>query len=392
MKIELSYTRVFHSLWDEQNRINAFRGGARSSKTWSILQAICIWFITGKFGSREFKKGNFAVVRETLPALRASAYKDFIEILHMMNFYHKVDHRKTTLEFHYQGREVDFFSTDDLNSAKLRGRKNTFIYMNESTNISKNAYDQLSLRCSEFLILDYNPAGFENWVKTFIEGTEFKRGKVKLDVSTYHDNIKNLAQPMVDEIEGLKEIDNDLYQVYNLGRWTKSRNLVFQKIHLIKAMPKEFDKEFYGIDFGFIDPCVAVRILKKDKNLYIEQIFHESKLGLNSIAGKLHDFGVPKIYCDHEPLTIRELKNRGIRAKKARKGKDSIRQGLGFIRQHKIHILNTSLETIKEFRNYKYKLDSENNVTEEVLDIGSHSIDASRYALSFALRASIVIR
>ena len=392
MKIELSYTRVFHSLWNEQNRINAFRGGARSSKTWSILQAIAIWLITGKFGDRSFSKGNFAVVRETLPALRASAYKDFLEILHQMNFYNKVDHRKTTLEFHYQHREVDFFSTDDLNSAKLRGRKNTFVYLNEANSISFEAYTQLSLRCSEFLILDYNPAGIENWCKTYIEGSEARRGKTKLDVSTYHDNIRNLAQPMIDEIEGLKEVDFDLYNVYNLGNWVKSRNLVFEKIHLVKAMPKEFDKEYYGIDFGYHDPAVAVRVLKKGKELFIEQIFHESKLGLNDIAGKLHDFGAKKIYSDHEPLTIRELKNRGVRIKRAKKGKDSIRQGLGFIRQHKINVLQTSLETIKEFRNYKYKLDINNNPTEDVLDVGSHSIDATRYALSFALRASIIIK
>ena len=150
--------------------------------------------------------------------------------------------------------------------------------------------------------------------------------------------------------------------------------------------------QYFGIDFGFHDPAVAVRVLKKDKEIYIQQIFHASKLGLNDMAGKLHDFGTGKIYSDHEPLTIRELKNRGIRIKKARKGKDSIRQGLGFIRQHKIHILQTSLETIKEFRNYKYKLDEENNPTEEVLDIGSHSIDATRYALSYALRGTIKIR
>ena len=392
MKIELSYTRVFHSLWNEQKRINAFRGGARSSKTWSILQAIAIWLLTGKFGEKEYPTGTFAVVRETLPSLRASSYKDFIEILHQMNFYHKVDHRKTTLEFHYKKRAINFFSTDDLNSAKLRGRKNEFVYLNEANSISFEAYTQLSLRCSQFLILDYNPAGIDNWCKHFIEEKEMKRGKVKLDVSTYHDNIKNLAQPMIDEIEGLKEVDFDLYQVYNKGNWSISRNLVFDKIHLVKTMPKDYDKEYYGIDFGFHDPAVAVRVLKKDKELYIEQIFHKSKLGLNDMAGKLHDFGVKKIYADHEPLTIRELKNRGIRIKKAKKGKDSIRQGLGFIRQHKIHILQTSLETIKEFRSYKYKLDENNNPTDEVLDLFSHSVDATRYALSYALRSSIIIR
>ena len=97
-QIQLTHTRIFHSLWTEQKRINAFRGGARSSKTWSILQAIAFWLITGKFGQQSIPTGNCSVVRETLPSLRASAYRDFIEILHECNMYAKVDHRKTLLE------------------------------------------------------------------------------------------------------------------------------------------------------------------------------------------------------------------------------------------------------------------------------------------------------
>ena len=392
MKIELTHTRVFGALWSSQKRINAFRGGARSSKTWSILQAIIYWLLTGKFGNRSFPKGNFSIVRETLPSLRASAYKDFIEILHQCNMYEKIDHRKTVLEFHFQGREVDFFSTDDLNSAKLRGRQHSFVYLNEANSISFEAFQQLEMRTEQFLILDYNPAGIENWCKTFIEGKQLKKGIVNLDVSTYFDNIKNLPQPMIDSIEGLKEVDSDLYEVYTKGNWVKSRNLVFAKIHLVKSMPVEYSKEFFGIDFGFNDPTSCVRVIKVGMNLYIEQIIHKTKLGLNEIAGALHDRNVKKVYADHEPLTIKELKTRGIRIKKARKGKDSIRQGLGFIRQHKIHILQTSLEVIKEFREYKYELDKDNNPTDSPLDLNNHSIDSTRYALSYALRNKMIIR
>lgn len=392
MKIKLEHTRVFKVLWQSQKRLNAFRGGARSSKTWSILQAISYWLLTGKFGEQVIKTGSFAVVRETLPSLRASAYKDFIEILHQMEVYTKIDHRKTNLEFHFHGRSVNFFSTDDLNSAKLRGRKNEMVYINEANSVSFEAFTQLNLRCSQFMVLDYNPAGIENWCKTFIEGSEFKKGIVQLDVSTYHDNIDNLAQPMVDAIENLKDVDFDLYQVYNLGNWVKSRNLVFSKIHLIKQMPVEYEREYFGIDFGYHDNAVAVRVLKIGMNIFIEQIFHEPRLLLNSMAGKLHDFGAKKLYADHDLMTIKELKNRGIRIKKALKGRDSIRAGLGYIRQHKIHILQTSLETIKEFRNYKYELDENNNPTDKPLGLNDHSIDATRYALSYALRKSIVIR
>jgi len=390
--IKLRHTRVFQSLWTSQKRINAFRGGARSSKTYSILQAIIYWFISGKFGDKDYPKGNFTIARETLPALRASAYKDFIEILHACNFYQKVEHRKTLLEFSFQGREVHFISTDDLNSAKLRGRQHTFIYLNEANTISKEAWEQMIMRTEEFAILDYNPAGYETWVKNYIEGTRFDKGDVKLDVSTYFDNIENIPQAMVDEIEGYKDTDMDLYNVYAKGFWVQSRNLVFEKVHIIKEMPKNYDREFYGIDFGYNDPNVLVRVLLKGNNIYIEQLFYKRKMSINELADAIISAHVSKVYCDHNPLLRMELKSRGVNIRNARKGKDSIDKGIAFIRTHKIHILETSLETIDEFRKYKYKLDSDNKPTDTILEFADHSPDAVRYAVSKAGKSKVRIK
>jgi len=388
------HTRVFQSLWSEQKRINAFRGGARSSKTFSILQAIAIWLITGYFGKTKYEQGTFAVVRETLPSLRASCLKDFVEILHLMGVYSKIDYKKTVLEFHFRGREVNFFSTDDLNSAKLRGRKNDFVYFNEcNSGITKEAYNQLSMRCSYFIIMDYNPSGIESWVRTFIEGTEANRDKVKLDVSTYHDNIQNLAQPVIDEIEGYKDIDIDLYNVYAKGSWVKNRNLVFYKIHIIDEMPTEYDREYFGLDFGWHDPSVLCRVLKKGNNIYIEQVFYKSKMDTPEMARIMIKEEIKKTYTDHNsPIQVHQLKNLGVRTKKAKKGQDSIRSGVGYLRQHKIHILKSSIETIKDFEGYKYKLDENNEPTDKILEENDHAVDAVRYALSYALRSNIRVR
>ena len=389
-EIKLHHTEVFKAVWNNDKRIMVCRGGARSSKTWSILQAIAYWLITGYFGKKQFAKGKFSVVRETLPSLRATALKDFVEILHQMDVYKQIDYRKTILEFHYQGREVSFFSSDDVNSSKLRGRQQLATFINEANTISFEAFNQLEMRTEQFMILDLNPASMESWVREHIEIELFNKGVVNLHVSTFRMN-PFLPQPMIDSIERLKETDNDLYQVYNLGRWVKSRNLVFEKIHLIKEMPIEYDKEFHGIDFGWNDSTALMRVLKQDNNIYIEQILHAPKIPTGEIAETIHLRNIRKVYADHEPRTIRELKARGVRIKPAKKGKDSIRQGLGYIRQHKIHILEDSLETIKEFRNYKYELDNDNNPTDKPLDLNNHSIDAVRMALSFALRRTITV-
>jgi len=304
--------------------------------------------------------------------------------------YAKIEYKKTALEFHFQGREVDFISTDDINASKLRGRQHSFIYCNEATNITREAWNQLIMRCEHFAIIDYNPAGDStNWVKDYIEGVRVPKGDCKLDVSTYHDNIANLPQAMVDEIEGYKETDADVYAVYALGSWITQRNLVYENINIIKRMPIEYEKEFFGIDFGWNDPTVMVRVLKQGNNLYIEEIFYDEKLGLDEMATKMIRSGAARVYCDHNPLLKTELRSRGVNVRNAVKGKDSITKGISYIRAHKIHILETSLKTISDFRKYKYKLDKEGISTDDLLGLFDHAPDAVRYALSKTVKGRV---
>lgn len=392
MKIRLAHTEVFRSLWTDQKRINAFRGSARSSKTYSILQAIVYWLLSGKFGQTDYPRGTFSVLRETLPSLRASAYKDFIELLHACDFYRKVEHRKTLLEFQYGGRVVAFFSSDDLNSAKIRGRQHLAFYINEANTVSFEVFNQLIMRTEAFCIVDYNPAGVENWCKTYIEGERFKRGDVKLHVSTYKMN-PFIPAEMIEEIEGLRFTDNDLFQCYALGQWVQSRNNVFEGFELIDAMPTEYEKEFFGVDWGWFDPSVGVRVLIQDKNLYIDELFYQSKMSHEDISEALFFHGAYKVFCDpSSPRMIENLKRLGNRVKKAKGGKDTILEGLRFIQRYKIHITKTSLNAIKEFRLYRWQLDRETlKPIDKPIDKYNHVPDAVRYALSYAQRAKIRI-
>jgi len=391
----MNHTRVFKALWENQRSINLFRGGARSSKTYSIIQAITYWFMSGYFGEQHIPVGTVSIVRQTLPSLKASAYRDFINMLHECQFYRRVEHRKTTMDFTYGRRMVQFFPSDDLNSEKLRGRQHSIVYINEANTVTWEAFVQLSIRTENFMILDYNPANNgnekENWIKTRLEEQRAaEMGDVALDVSTYYDNKQNLPQRMIDEIEGLKKSDFDLYQVYTRGNWVKARNLVFPSFHTVDHMPTEFDREFFGVDFGYIDPTVCVRVLIAGKDLFIDQVFYRTKADIHELVMTLRNEGVRKVFCDHNPLSIQEMKNYGIHAKKAFKGRDSIRQGVGFMRSFRIHVTEWSSEVIKEFRQYKYKLDKDNEPLPEPVDAYNHSIDAARYALSTVIRSSAI--
>ena len=89
------------------------------------------------------------------------------------------------------------------------------------------------------------------------------------------------------------------------------------------------------------------------------------------------------IRCDHsEPKSIDELKYFGIRnAIKAEKGKGSVKQGIGRLKDYKLIINTTCENTIIELNNYVWKKDKNTNkLTNEPIDEYNHLMDALRYA------------
>ena len=71
--------------------------------------------------------------------------------------------------------------------------------------------------------------------------------------------------------------------------------------------------------------------------------------------------------------------NTGVNIKPAKKGADSIRIGIDVMKRHKLNITKRSVNAIKEFRNYKWIKDKNNEITNKPIDAFNHAIDAVRY-------------
>src|SRR5690625_7696385 len=87
-----------------------------------------------------------------------------------------------------------------------------------------------------------------------------------------------------------------------------------------------------------------------------------------------------------EQKSIAELRLQGIeRIQAARKGKDSILNGIDFIKQFDIVIDERCFKTIEELENYTWKKDKRSDeYTNVPVDSYNNSIDAIRYALESA--------
>jgi len=343
------------------------------------MQIVTLWLWSGHIQGRKVMEGTFSITRSTFPALRSTVLKDFISFLHEQDIYQYIDHRRTTHEFHYQGRSVVFFSLDDPH--KLRGRQHSFIWMNECNDTDFEMFNQAIIRTTHSVYLDYNPTG-SPWVRTKIEEDRLiNRGDVHLDVSVYTDN-PYLPEELIKEIEGLALVDKDLYNVYTKGVWVDLKGLIFKDVKIIKTMPTE-GRVFYGIDFGYNDPNCFVKVVINGNDLYIDCLVYKSGMLIDELATEVHKESPYKVYCDSaEPRSIEHLRRLGVGARAAKKGADSVLQGLNYIKQHRVHITERSVESIEEFKRYKWAEDAEGNLIDKPIDKYNHTADAVRYAIN----------
>jgi phage terminase large subunit len=145
-------------------------------------------------------------------------------------------------------------------------------------------------------------------------------------------------------------------------------------------------KPIYGLDFGFNveSALTAVWYVKKEKTFYIKECLYEKGLTNKQLALKIKRIIKPSdlVVCDSgSPDRIRELKDNGIRALAARKGNDSVFNGIDFIRRHKVKIVRPSSNLRNELSGYQFKEDKNGNALDEPIKIADHACDSFRYPI-----------
>ena len=150
IQAKIKTTNVFHKAYNSETRITCLQGGTRSSKSYSLAQLFLIKCFegTGK---------TYTICRKTLPALKGTAYRDFIEILKDLEIYSEEFHNRSELSYRLNDNLIEFISVDQ--PQKIRGRKRNYLWLNEANEFTYEDWQQLILRTTEKIYLDYNPSG-----------------------------------------------------------------------------------------------------------------------------------------------------------------------------------------------------------------------------------------
>lgn len=352
-------------------------GGARASKTYSVMQSFAVrLFNPAERGLR------IDVFRKTMPALRASAMRDFFEILYKYDLYRDDWHNKTDNIYRvpYYDTEIAFLGLDQPQKIRSRGRDIGFA--NEGNELTEEDYLQLRLRTTRQLILDYNPSDQFHWIYERV----LPRDDTERIHATYRDN-PYLPESLVREIEALEEEDAEAWKVYGLGLRGSSEATIYPVIHLCDDLPAEENDPVYGLDVGFTNQSALVEIDVRESRegrdeLYIDELLYERRLTDADLVERFEELDIDKdlpMYVDSAAAsTIQYLVDHGYNALPSDK---DVQAGIRAVKSYIIHVTKRSANLQKELRSYRRKVDKDGHVLEDPVKFNDHLADSTRYAL-----------
>jgi len=359
-KVSLSSYKAYK----EGKRFIVNQGGSRSGKSYSLIQLLV--------GLALKERVSISVTSIAFPHLRKGVIRDFMEIIEPI--YDPLSHSLTESLYRFpNGSYIEFFSVD--NSLKVRGPGRDILFINEANLIQKETFEQLNMRTKKSVFIDYNPADENHWIYDRIiplQDTQFIQ-------TTYLDN-PFLPEVQRKQIESLKDADPNLWKVYGLGERGTTQNTIYHKFDLYDKIDGDY---VYGLDFGFNHPNALVKVTRVENNLYFEQKLYQSHLTTSDLIKQVKEIVTNSlVYCDTaRPEIIQDLILNGVNAYPADK---SVKEGIDFIRSHKIHIHRESVDLQKEFRSYKWKQKPNGEILDEPVKMFDDLCDSSRYgAISF---------
>lgn len=377
MNLDVKTNIVYDLLNDSNKKITVLQGGTRSGKTYNAL----IWFIIKLLNERD---KVFTICRQTLPALKAGALRDFVEIMNNMGLYDESNHNKSEGTYMLNTNLIEFISIDQ--PQKIRGRKRNYLFINEANELNYEDWIQLILRTStpasekekSKIVLDYNPSMEEHWIYEKV----IPRDDADFYVTTYKDNLPFLPLDQIQEIERLKEADEQYWNIYGLGQKGGSRELIYNHWQTCDDLPRQ-SPIFYGVDFGYHNPSVLVEVEIFQNRIYVNELIYQSSLTTNDLVTQFENYSITRrnrMYADSaEPKTIEEIHRAGYNIAKSDK---SVIDGIMKIKSMPLYITDRSTNLLKEIRNYKWKKDLKTNkVLDEPVKLMDHALDALRYAV-----------
>ena len=383
----------YKDFWNFKGRYRVVKGSRRSKKS----KTTALWFI---WGIMKYPESNLLVVRKTYRTLKDSCFTELKWAMKRLEVEQWFDVKESPLEMTYRptGQKIYFRGLDDplkITSIAVETGVLSWMWLEEAYELTREEdFDTLAESmlgdCPEGLFkqitLTFNPWNEKTWIKKrFFDVAD---PEVLALTTTYKCN-EWLSEADVKYFEDMQKRNPRRYSVAGLGEWGISEGLVYENWKEQEFNLKQVEdlKTVCGLDFGYTNDPTALFVGFLDidnKKLYVWDELYKRGLSNKRISEEIEQMGYRKerITADcAEPKSIDELNTLGLRVHGAKKGKDSILNGIQWIQDLQIIVHPRCVNFLTEISNYTWDEDKFGNKLNKPVDDFNHLMDAMRYGL-----------
>ena len=386
----------YATYWNYKGRYRVVKGGRGSKKSTTTA----LWII---YNMMKYPLANTLVIRRVFNTHKDSTYTQLKWASNVLKVSHLWKFSKSPLEATYipTGQKILFRGLDDPMSITSitveHGHlcwcwfEEAFQIMNEDdfNKVDMSIRGELPKGYFKQITLSFNPWSEKHWLKKRFFDV---KDEDVLAITTNYTCNEFLGEDDKKLFEKMKINNPRRYNIEGLGNWGIAEGLVYSNfeeldfnVENIKKRPNV--KSAFGLDFGYTnDPTafIASLIDLDNMEIFIFDEHYQKAMSNKDIANMIKYKGYSKeriVGDSSEPKSIDDIKRQGIyRLKGARKGKDSILNGIQYIQDFKIYVHPKCENTLIELSNYVWDT-KEGNVINKPIDDYNHLMDALRYSL-----------
>ena len=390
----------YATFWKFKGRYRVCKGSRASKKS----KTTALWFIVNMM---KYPEANALIVRKVFRTLKDSCFTDLKWAIHRLGVDEFWDVKESPLEMTYKptGQKILFRGLDDplkVTSITVEHGYLCWMWIEEAYEISNeddfNMLDE-SIRGAipdnsglfKQITLTFNPWNEHHWLKArFFDHPDDET--LALTTNYLMNEWLDAADRKV--FETMKRKNPRRYKVAGLGDWGIVDGLVFENweektFSLDEVRKVQGVHSAFGLDFGYTNDPSALWcgfIDEASKTIWVFDEMYQKGMSNEAIAEKVQRMGYmkEKITADAaEPKSIDRLRTLGLdHIRKARKGKDSIMNGIDYIQDFHIIIHPRCVNFLTEIGNYTWDVDSKTGKKiNRPIDDFNHLMDAMRYAL-----------
>lgn len=390
--------KKYNKFWHFKGRYRVVKGSRASKKS----KTTALWYVNNIM---KYPGANLLVIRKTFRTLKDSCFTELKWAINKMEVseHWKITESPLQMEYLPTGQKIYFRGLDDplkVTSITVDVGSLCWMWIEEAYEILNEAdfnildesiRGQVDDGLFKQITLTFNPWNEHHWIKKRFFDAAPDPDILALTTNYMCNEFLDAADKKV--FETMKKNNPRRYAVAGLGNWGIVDGLVYENWE-----EKEFNLEdikkikgirsAFGLDFGYTNDPSALFCGMVDldaKTIYVFDEMYKEGMSNEVIYDNLVKMGYrkEKITADSaEPKSIDRLRELGLsNIKGARKGKDSVNNGIDFIQDFKIIIHLSCVNFLTEISNYTWDKDKFGKKINKPIDDFNHLLDAMRYAL-----------